>query len=498
MWVAKPNSIKDLVWYWNLRALRHIGRDEAPMVLLPDRGVENWVDFGRQFEQQLGRQVDGDPDVVIGSLGVPVARLKDIASILGLRPSEHGYKPNSIRFPAPPRREAPFTYLVNLDVRREVVFDRSYGQRTATLAQIYPDETIVDLDCAFAPKLSGHTLARLSGSAFRGLPKHEAVANAILRHATWLGDDLQIATNLYDRYNWTLKIPTIEEAVWLALRDSHPVARLSDKGRLAGAVEDTLGSAALADVGAFDVIRHLTTRRSAHRVRAIDGWHAEGRSTDEIERLTRLTFGRTERRFCSVADISGELGSGAAAAAEMLANRGYVERGFVIACSTCAITSFVELVRVDGPATCPACQSRTVFECGIGPTVHYRLHGLVDRASDQGALLHLKVRRQLLDSSVSGFVLPGVELDGSEVDLFGVLNGELIAGEVKHSAGAFTTDQINRDLAVSSRLGAAMHVAGCADQLPADLVEQIASVAASVEIGLVVCDPTGVRRPRDS
>ncbi|MGB8649288.1 MAG: hypothetical protein WCD35_01365 [Mycobacteriales bacterium] len=56
------------------------------------------------------------------------------------------------------------------------------------------------------------------------------------------------------------------------------------------------------------------------------------------------------------------------------------------------------------------------------------------------------------------------------MDLFGVSQGRVLAGEVKTSAAAFTEEQVVRDVEVSRLLGADVHLMVCLEELGPDLV----------------------------
>ena len=59
------------------------------------------------------------------------------------------------------------------------------------------------------------------------------------------------------------------------------------------------------------------------------------------------------------------------------------------------------------------------------------------------------------------------------MDIFGVCDGRVLAGEVKTKAIDFTDEQIARDTELSHRLGADTHLLAAVDKVP----EQIAAAA---------------------
>jgi hypothetical protein len=118
----------------------------------------------------------------------------------------------------------------------------------------------------------------------------------------------------------------------------------------------------------------------------------------------------------------------------------------------------------------------------------------VDRCSDQGALPHVVAAQALMTlDKPSAFVL-GADIewpDGekSEVDLYGFVGAEILAGEVKTSSSSFTHEQIDRDIGLSQRLGADRHVMACMEPLPDRTLEYARLRAERAAIGLSVIAP---------
>jgi hypothetical protein len=95
--------------------------------------------------------------------------------------------------------------------------------------------------------------------------------------------------------------------------------------------------------------------------------------------------------------------------------------------------------------------------------VFYRLNALIDRASDQGVLAHLVTIAALNRLAQDCYILPGVDLSfpdgtGGEVDLLGLFKGRVIAGEVKTDGASFGRVQLDKDFALTKRIGADIHV----------------------------------------
>lgn len=194
-----------------------------------------------------------------------------------------------------------------------------------------------------------------------------------------------------------------------------------------------------------------------------------------VDRLVAQWGHRGERRYRDASQVSKP----SAAALETLVNRQWAERGFEIACTHCGISTFVPMADVPtrGPAICGGCQSPQSYTLAkTTPKVVYRLDALVDRASDQGVLPHLLVIAALTAQDPDSSLLPGANVtfsdspdeDGPEVDIFGVHQARVLAGEVKTKAVDFTPDQLARDVDLSKRLRADAHLLAAIDTVPAD------------------------------
>jgi len=176
--------------------------------------------------------------------------------------------------------------------------------------------------------------------------------------------------------------------------------------------------------------------------------------------------GRVERSYRS-AHTLGARGLGvveAASVLERLADRGWVERGFKVTCPACGMSSFIPVALAPSRTICPQCHKNAeLVRSRFGVEVHYRLDAFADRCSDQGVIPHAAVGAVLLESHPFSALQLGSNItwdDGSvaEVDIFGFLGSRVVAGEVKTSATEFTDKQIDRDIALSGKLGAQTHI----------------------------------------
>ncbi|MFE2164924.1 hypothetical protein ACFXB3_07595 [Streptomyces sp. NPDC059447] len=93
-------------------------------------------------------------------------------------------------------------------------------------------------------------------------------------------------------------------------------------------------------------------------------------------------------------------------------------------------------------------------------------------------LTHLLVVAALQKRAPDSHFLPGVDVvfddgDTKEVDIFGVYEGKVLAGEAKVSATEFANEgQIRRDIELSRRLKADVHVMAAIDVIPEPLLEE--------------------------
>jgi hypothetical protein len=81
----------------------------------------------------------------------------------------------------------------------------------------------------------------------------------------------------------------------------------------------------------------------------------------------------------------------------------------------------------------------------------------------------------------------------NEVDLFGVHDGKVIAGEVKTSAADFYEEQIRRDIKLSKRLLVDAHVMACTEPLEEGAIAIAERVAQEYGVRLIILDAVDLR-----
>ncbi len=505
VWVTKDDDLNDCVWFWNLRALRPLRFATMPMILLPFGAIENWLGFAKQFASVLARPDEFCPDVIIGSHTVEETALHQVAAQLGLQPSYAEVRAGR-RYPAPAGREAPFTYLTHaaleragLDYRRWLVFQRRYGTSAQAVTQLFRDSTLIRFDSPVPFAEWGFALLRLSGAPFAALPRRACTAALVHPHATWHDTTLQLQTNAQGEYSVQVRVPRLADAVGVVLSSVVREHRLSDKGKIGAALHANMDISILLRSGVYEAVVDLTTPRAARLQRELRNLHADGVPLDQAvaDRLVADWGHRSERRYRNAAQV----GQASAAALEALVDVHWAERGFEIACTHCGIKTFVPMAEVPtrGPATCGGCRAHQAYTLdSTTPQIVYRLDALVDRASDQGVLPHLLVIAALTSDDPNSSLLPGVDLtfpDGHpcEVDVFGVHQARVLTGEVKTQAADFTHTQLTRDVALSTRLGADIHLLAAIDTIPTETHIAARALCDDAGLELLVLDAAQLR-----
>ncbi|MDE0234790.1 MAG: hypothetical protein OXM62_07260 [bacterium] len=475
IWVTRPDSLKDCLYYWNLRAIRALGSGRVPMMLVPFDPNTDWDTLRRVLPGSLARPEVLTPDVLLFSWSIEKEDLERIGEFLGLERTELPPR-SSMVIPPPPPRSGPFTFRTDINPRMYLAVPRRYGETTRATVQVYRDDTIVEVDSPVTFSGQGRLLVRLSSSALDGIPRRPATASLIHKEASWFTDEfdddaLQVSSFARNRYKLNLRIPTLSEVTWSLLGEETVTAKLSDKGRLANRLDQVGVSDILLDSSVIEVIDYLKTPRSTSLLRALQQAQAEGSADEDLRELAAEWGGRAQRRSQPLRQIRGEIDPDAGSAVETLSSRSWAERGLRVRCDQCMIDSFIPIQTANPTPQCPACGATDqTYEPKGDPELHYRLNSMVDRAADQGIIPHLFAVAQLRASSSQTHILPGVELalsdhTSSEVDLYGVHEERVVAGEAKTKAEDFTEEQITRDIKLSTQLAADVHLMVCTEPI---------------------------------
>lgn len=498
IWVTLPDSLKDCLLFWNLRCLRPLRFASAPFLLIPDY-ADNLLGLGQQLPRLLGRSGDFEPDVSLLSESVPPSRLQDLASHLGLVPSEAQLKLGGQRYEV---RSPPFTYRLGLDPRTWVFFERGYGLQTEVVSALSSEDTIVDWDSSITFVSSGYSLVRFAGAPLRHLPRRQSVACLVHGNARWVDSELQLQTSALNHYQFHLRIPDLPDVTNALLRDATTEFALSDKGRIGSVLAGSIDLEVLLRPRMYEIVCGLTTPRSQRLFRELNRRRASGAELRLAEFVENLGV-RLERRYRAISQMPKHVEN--VRALEQLVGSGWAERGLELRCQACGVAYFVPFLSVVDEAACPGCSTSGGYTVeSTGPVVSYRLNSLVDRASDQGVLPHLLVMAVIELRSTAQFLLPGVNVvlrgersntiaEAPEVDVFGVIDGRVAAGEVKTGAQEFTAAQVRRDIELSCRLGVDIHIMASVGQINSE-TRQFADVLAKRErLDLLILDSSDLR-----
>ncbi|MEA5456791.1 hypothetical protein SPF06_18870 [Sinomonas sp. JGH33] len=502
VWITANDSLDDSLDFWNVRALRPRGIATMPMFLLPAEDVPYWLGFEAQLASALSRPDEISPDVFLTSSSASSEELASIAGALGLVPATDEETRTSVRFPPPvERRQAPFTYRIMAGVDQYVSFDRRYGVATLLDAHAFTGRsTILQFASPIAFAGGGATKVRLRSTLFDGLPKREAISSSMIPGAVWRGDELEIAVPALAQYRFEMKVPELRDAL-IALLDTAAESHApSDKGSIASmflAREDE--AAALLEPDIFEAIRGLTTPRSRRFLDELERITGTSASSEDLSDFARDWASQSKRAYRLPGNV-GLPAVKAGVALERLCGLGWAERGFELRCLSCRTPSFVPLASVPQTgAACPACRAAGDYtSANAGPSVFYRLDGLIDRASDQGVFPHLLTIAALQKKEPMSWFLPGVDFtfgggDRREADIVGLYAGQLTVGEVKTRGAEFTAEQIERDINLAERLGADIYVLSAPDEISEETKSTARARSTDAGIELILLDRTELR-----
>ena len=493
LWVTEPDSLEDCLGFWNLRALRAFVLRPAPMLLLStDRSVD-WDLLSQSLEVHLRRPDEVEPDIIIESLSASDELVDAAAEELGLVPSTREPYEGWV-IPPPPARQPPFAYRRDLDPFRYRLARRQYGHTANTSIHVYRKDTRIEFDSPIEFKGPGSLMVRLESDLFEGLPRRLSISSMILNNARWNDDQLEIVTDPLQHYRFDVQVPSLEDATWKLLKERCQAAEYSDKGKIGRRLIALGGYEVLLDPNARAAIAALVTPRSKTLLRELQRLREEGRPDEDLVELALTWGGTQQRRFRSVSELRGTVGLSGVASAERLCEQRWAERGFGINCEGCGVRSFVPLAETRPEGTCPACQAAQPYskhpDSGA-PQLQYRLNGLIDRAEDQGVLTHLLAIAVLDEEHEHTYLLPGVILpfEGQpprEADIFGVVDGKVLAGEAKNSPGGFEESDLDNDIALSAALGVDAYLMICNGDIPAPIVERAQQLVQADGLELVL------------
>lgn len=500
LWVVEGEGFTDSIDFWNTRALRTVDMIEMPMLLLPGTDtIKHWLDFPEQVASLFkSRSYEFAVDVALVSRSASSEQLLELASALGLEPTEEEPRDGTYM---PAGRTAPFTFRTDLDPTAWVTFERHYGVPTSFDVQVFADgPSTLRFIQPVRFKLYAGALVRFWGEPLLGLPTRPSIAELVHPDAQWRDGKLQLAFQaMPHQVAVQMTFPLLPQATERLLDDVATRHQLSSAGRLGKALAERADSSALLDPGVYEAAIALTTPRSKELLKRLKELRANGDPDAELAELAATWGGRSERRYLPADKLPNIKAEDRAAALEQLCALGWAERGLESICPSCTSRSFIPLDQTTGSPQCPGCGTVSTYQAGGAPTaVHYRLDSFTDRASDNGLLPHLLVIAELCRRKPRSHFLPGTDVtfeDGTqeEVDIFGIWDGKVLSGEVKTSASEFNEAQLRRDVALSRRLGADVHLLASIDPVDKAVRNTARELCSSAGLELEVLDQADLR-----
>ncbi len=498
LWITSPDSLADCLDFWNLRALRPIDSPELPMLLCTPE-VVHWQQSASQLRHFLNGASQNASNIALMTRSLTPGTLQETAGALELERAADPAETDS-GSAGSAAADHSIAYRTDLDPALWVRGPRSYGVVGAFDVHLIPGrDTAMRITSPVVFREPGGALLRVAGAPLDGLPQRQEVADLMGYGAAWRGKNIQFSTQAAPAWSFELRIPTLQAAAHALLDAVTTQYAPSQPGRLATALQGRADMRLLLDAGVYECANALTTPRSGKLLRELEEKVAtQDARRDELLEIASRWGGRAERRFLPARKIQMSRDI-ALEALEKLCLMGWAERGLEAPCDACGITSFHSMLRASHQPACPACQAPVTYTHDAGNlSVAYRLNGVVDRAADHGVLPHLLVIAALTRDEPLSYLLPGTDLtfaDGQtpEVDIFGIWGGRVLAGEVKTSSNEFDTEQVERDVKLSKRLGADVHLLAALDTVPASTVRQAGLLCRRAGMGLVVYDQARLR-----
>jgi hypothetical protein len=503
LWIAERSSLKDAVWFWNMRCLMPRGF-EPPRAALVTPSAAAHPSVAGSLDHFKGVRKWTSPDLLVLSLTLERKRLHELVERAGIELLES----NRISYHLGRQRdiEHRLTAWINADPRDFWLDERDAGSRSTSVVTVEAPKTVARATSPVAfSQGGGRVRVRLSGPLLR-VPHRDTVAGLFLANASWKGGGLEIETDPMAVYHFELLVPSADAILREAVAATGLRFELSQPGRLAGAVASLIrsGQRPFANPNMRAVVSALTTKRSKTLAREIVELSTEitGVAAAVIADRVGPQLTQVARSVRGVASIGAVAVTEAAALLERLVRLGLAERGLLVLCDQCHLSPFVALQATTPAGTCPACKADVEYVTNRAGElqVHYRLNALLDRASDQGVVAHLAVLDQMApDPETSLFLLGAQVFNGStdlgEVDLLGYDGDKLVCGEVKTSPGGLTPHEIVKTLDIAKAMQADLVVFGCTSDLPQALLESVFSKADEYGLRAQAVDPQGIHVP---
>lgn len=495
LWVCAPNSYRDVLWFWNYRALSSRTIWPARLALV-DPTIGEADQFADVLRDVVAQSARAEPAVVVNSLTIPRAALRNIAERLGLTRTTATKMRRPVAGGGVADRS--LDYIEKVELKNAVTTPRRYGARAYVSTPITRPHTRLDVAAPLPlnHRIGGTLRIRMSEIPGTVVPQRTQVAQLFHRNAYWdYPSALGLVVSPTRRMFLDLAIPTPQDVFTAALADRGVTWEPSNAGVYGQALLQAGALDVLASSAVVRVIQVLTTPRSKALAAALRRLPS-GTPEADIARLAAEWGGRAQQTFSPVDTIASRLAglskTAVGDAVEELCAVGLAERGAAIVCPTCSLRSFVPLALTEARARCPACRAGGDYaRAGAGGmAITYRLNALLDRASDNGVVLHL-TGMALLGQRPDCHLWPGVNLSKAntalgEADLCGYIGRDFVVGEAKMTRGDFTTKQVRRDLALAEAVGADLYVMVAmkspTNAIVTDAERRARSVGAQVEV----------------
>lgn len=489
LWIAPADSLRDALWFWNIRALMPRSFVRAPVALVtPAACKSNEVRLA--LEELKAQPRWSSPDIFIVGLMLERSDLEQAAIALGVDVVEGtrvSFHLGSERTP-----DDPLTAALQLDPRSHLLGGRGVGLRSSALHTIERPTTTIRQPSPVKwarGNVGGHVIIRWT-APFTLVPRRPAVARLFTQNGQWKYDGLEIETDANPLYHFSVDVPSPAAVLEAALADAGLRFERSQPGRLADALLRRLSRDRLifADSDVQKVVAALTTPRSKRLAKLIVN-EAPSVTPEAATVLADRIGSRLSQLACTANAIASRAAISAAKAAqvaERLVQADLADRGLVVDCTRCGLQPFVLLRDSTRRGRCPACRAPSGYALSPNdvPAVHYRLNALLDRASDQGVVPHLAVLQRLdPDPAASSFVL-GAHLFSSdevlgEVDLLGYDGERLACGEVKTTSTGFTPRDVEKTIRLAEAARCNDVVFGCTDVMSEAVVNDLFAAAPS-------------------
>jgi hypothetical protein len=500
--IADTNDPREVITWWNIRALRFRGwRKNISILATPDAISDD--NFARELRSLVSHHVVSTPDLVVASLGLPAKQLREAAEQLGFEPHE-GTQFSERHFTGQPDPERRLTYAVNVDLRQFWIGERVSGvSRTAEVSLQRPNTRFREPSpLRWNPALVGArpVAIRLSGEAITG-PQRPPVARCYHQHARWHHGRLEFLSSALPTYDFELHIPEAYEILQAACSDRQVTYQLSDKARHVRGVWALAKQPSLfRRIAIINAIRVLTPESSRELVRTLnertDLTESEKHELRTLAAANRVTM-RTLLDISSHAMCGSQPQSAIAAALQDLVTSGMVLRGLRADCPVCSVQHLYTLDEAQPVPRCLGCGANANYAVdSVGePALYYRINTLVQILSLNGGLAPLAATSLLVEEGAH--IVPGAELrsqgrPAGEVDLLGWRGVILFAGEAKMSANQLANSDHERDISKTALLGAQEHIAVCLETVPEETRISLQAACDRVGITLRILDASNL------